>query len=299
MVRLGLRTRKGQRSRRPAAPRRGPRSRAAARPAEPAWPLGPAGLGRFFGGLSVVLVGVLGLCLFLTTPLFGVRDILVIGSVHLTSEEIVALCDVTPGTNIFKVPTADIRERLLALPRVSEATVSRRLPGRLVVEVVEREGVLLLPCQEQFVEVDATGHPVELHRFIGALGLPVLTGVRVEGVTLGSRISDERVSLGLWCAAALGVQGRLAVSEIHVDDRGELTLYTLEGIPVRLGPATALDAKVEAFMSILPDLPSVEFDVAYIDVRYPRHPVVGSTETVFQPGEWPGDDPDAVLLGGP
>jgi cell division protein FtsQ len=266
---------------------------------DPGRPAGPAGLSRVFGGLSVVLVGVLGLCLFLTTPLFGVKDILVIGSVHLTSEEIVALCDVTRGTNIFKVPTTDIRERLLALPRVSEATVSRRLPGRLVVEVVEREGVLLLPCQEEFVEVDATGHPVELHRFIGALGLPVLTGVRIEGVTLGSRISDERVSLGLCCAAALGVQGRLAVSEIHVDDKGELTLYTLEGIPVYLGPATALDAKVEAFMSILPDLPSVEFDVAYIDVRYPRHPVVGSTETVFQSGQWPGEDPDTLLLGGP
>jgi len=252
-------------------------------------------------GLSAVVLAILGLGLFLTSPAFGVKEVVVIGSAHLTAAEVTAICDILPGTNILKVPTRAIRDRLLAVPRIAEATVSRRLPSRILVEVVEREGVALLPCQEEYAEVDAQGRPLELHRYIGALGLPVISGITVEGVTLGRPLADDRLRAVLVAAAALGTAGRQAVSEIHIGGAGELelTLYTRGGIPVYLGPPTGLDAKVAAFLRILPDIKNEALEVSYVDVRYPRYPVVGSPGQVSNPDEWPGSDPDAELLRGP
>lgn len=247
----------------------------------------------------MVVVALLGLGLFLTTPIFGIEEIVVLGAQHLTTTEVAGLCGVTIGTNLLKVPTGAIRERLEAHPRVESVTVARRLPDRLVITIVERAGVALLAAVEGYVELDRTGRAVELHHYIGALGLPLVTGVIVEGVTLGSRVGDDHLAPALLLAAELGLRGRRQVAEIHLAGSGELILYTSQGIPVYVGPPTGLGPKIQAFLGVLPDLESGEFEVTYVDVRYPRFPVVGSTQQVIETLQWPGTDPDAELLGGP
>jgi len=255
-----------------------------------------AGTRRLLGAISLFLVIGLGLTLFLTSPTFGVREIMVVGSVHLSSAEVVRICDVSLGANIMKVPTKAIRDRLLQNPRIAEATVSRTLPGRLVVRVVEREGVILLPCEQRFAEVDPAGLPVEFHRYVGALGLPVLTGVAAEGVTLGAKLTGDKLTLALACAGALGPAGRPAVAEIHVGEGGELTLYTRDGLPVYVGEATDLAAKAGALLGILADIEVNHLEVSYVDVRYPRYPVVGSAGGLAEPVDWA--DPDVFPVFG-
>jgi cell division septal protein FtsQ len=248
------------------------------------------GARRLLGILSLILVIGLGLTFFLTSPVFGVREIMVVGSAHLSSTEIVRLSGLTLGANIMKVPTSAIRNRLVQNPRIAEATVSRKLPGRLVVRVVEREGILLLPCGSQFAEIDASGLPLEFHRYVGALGLPVATGIAIPGVTLGARLSEEKLTSALACADALGLAGRAAVAEIHVGGGGEMTLYTRDGIPVYVGEAADLASKVSSLIGILADVAANHLRVAYVDVRYPRYPVVGALGDQGQPVGWA--DPD-------
>ena len=253
---------------------------------------------RVLGLLSLILVAGGGLGFFLSSSAFGLSEIVVVGSAHLTSSEVVRLCEVRLGMNLLKIPTQKIRERLLVDPRLSDAVVSRKLPGRLVVQVTERVGVALLPCQEQFAELDSSGLPLELHSYVGALGLPIVTGVTETGVTLGVRVSGDKLTAILGCAAALGPEGRRLVAEIHVDDQNELRLYTREGIPVYFGPPTGLEAKVEAFLGVLADVRAAKLDVTYVDVRYPRYPAVGTPGGAEAPSPW--IDPDVFsTLGEP
>ncbi len=258
-----------------------------------------AGAHRLFGILSLLLVVGLGATLFLTSSAFGVSEIQVVGSTHLSSADVVRLCGVELGTNLLKVPTRAIRDGLLASPRVAEATVSRRLPGTIIVRVVEREGVALLLSGQQYAEFDQSGLPVEFHRLISALGLPVITGVAVDGITLGTRVEGVDLGSALAVAAALGTSGRARISEVAVDQAGELVLYTRDGIPVYIGPAMGLEAKVTALLDILDDIQANDLDVSYVDVRYPRYPAVGSAGGPTQPAEWQWADPDIFpVLGG-
>jgi len=255
---------------------------------------------RLFGILSLLMVVGLGITLFMTSSAFGVSEIVVVGSSHLSSADVVRLCDVALGANIMKVSTGAIRDRLLACPRVAEASVSRRLPGTLVVRLVEREGVALLPCGQQFAELDASGLPVEFHRLIGALGLPVITGVATAGVTLGTRVEGAGAAAALGAAEALGTAGRARISEVDIDAAGEVVLYTRAGIPVYIGPAIGLDAKVKALLGILADIEESGLASSYVDVRYPRYPVVGSAGGPTQPAEWQWADPDVFpVIGEP
>jgi len=289
-------------SSRTARSRRSPRSsgRDARRPEPSAAPeVRPFRLDRVFGILSLAAFGVLAVSLFLSSPYFGVSEIMVIGSDHLSRGEIVELCGIALGTNILRIPTGDIRSRLEAHPRVASAVVSRRFPDRILVEIVEREGVVLLPSGEEYAELDSQGRAVELHRYIAGLGLPVVTGVEATGLASGDEVAADGLGAALCCSTALGIEGRLAVSEIHVDPGGELTLYTRDGVPVYFGPPTGLDAKVEVFLAVLPELEAGELEISYVDVRYPRYPVLGATGDFADPEEWPLQDPDAAVMGGP
>lgn len=277
----------------------------------PGRPEGPAGearltrerpdgrLHRLLGILALLLVIGLGATLFLTSSAFGVSEILVSGSDHLTSADVVRACGVELGTNLLKVPTRAIRDRLAALPRVAEATVSRRLPGTLVVRIVEREGAALLQCGQQYAELDVSGFPVEFHRLIGALGLPIVTGLDPVGVTLGVGLQLPGLDATLATAAALGVAGRARVSEIHLDANREVVLYTRSGLPVYVGPAMGLETKVPVLLGILDDIEANGLEVSYIDVRYPRYPVVGSAGGSSEPAEWEWADPDLPVIGEP
>ncbi|MBV1918649.1 MAG: FtsQ-type POTRA domain-containing protein [Sphingomonadaceae bacterium] len=62
------------------------------------------------------------------------------------------------------MPLVDIkalRERLLELPWVSDARVSRQLPDTLVIDIFEREPHAVLRKADKFVLIDARGHELE------------------------------------------------------------------------------------------------------------------------------------------
>ena len=67
--------------------------------------------------------------------------------------------EVETGINVLKLDLEDIRERLIALPQVKDATVVRVLPDKLGISVTERHPLAWLDCPEQdiFPKVKANG----------------------------------------------------------------------------------------------------------------------------------------------
>lgn len=75
--------------------------------------------------------------------------------------------------------TADlpaIRTRLLALPWVADASVSRRLPDTLSIAIVERRPVALWQHRQRFAIIDISGQVLPTQRLDRFAGLPVVVG---------------------------------------------------------------------------------------------------------------------------
>ena len=90
-----------------------------------------------------------------------VRHVLVTGE-HLTStNEIVAALAVPIGTPIMRFSPAAAETRVEQLPFVETASVSRRLPGTVVVAVTERKPYAVWQDGGRFVLIDRTGKVVE------------------------------------------------------------------------------------------------------------------------------------------
>ncbi|MEU4743585.1 FtsQ-type POTRA domain-containing protein, partial [Actinosynnema sp. NPDC023658] len=114
----------------------GPGSRAAARR-----PRGPARrptradlyrrkvMRRRIGAILVMLVVTAVVCTVWFTPVFGVREVEVLGTADLTADEVRAAAAIESGTPLVQLDVDAVAGRVRELPRVAGVAVERVVPG--------------------------------------------------------------------------------------------------------------------------------------------------------------------------
>jgi cell division protein FtsQ len=91
------------------------------------------------------------------TPLLGVRNVDVHGSLVLTDDEIRSAAAIEPGSPLVRLDLRGIRERVAAMPRIATIEVERQLPGTVRLLITERVPVGSVKLSDGFHLVDATG----------------------------------------------------------------------------------------------------------------------------------------------
>lgn len=219
----------------------------------------------------VVVLGALGWLLLLSPVLALEADqVQVAGTGTVVAEDQVhEVVDTEVGTPLARLDTSGLRSRLMDVPGVREATVTRSWPHGLVVELVAREPVAAVPEEETesegtgFALVDKEG--VQVGRSDAAPeGLPVV------GVPVGK----ERT-----LTAVLGVLEEIPadllaqIAEVSASTQDTVHLALRDGAQVEWGSAhdTALKAAV---LQALRQAPETAGAASY-DVSAPTMPVVG------------------------
>ncbi|MCL1916990.1 MAG: FtsQ-type POTRA domain-containing protein [Peptococcaceae bacterium] len=177
------------------------------------------------------------------SSLFVVRDIQV--EVQVEGEQLIETNSITEilgpvqGENLFLLDTKALAHKIQLHPLVDKVGFERRLPGTLVVKVVERHPLaLILMGETHLLEVD--GSSMILRTFEDGkwpeVTCPILTGIQPQDITgPGQKITDEAVFRALKCAEAIPESLRGHIDELHVEDSGSLTLYLDTRVEVRMG----------------------------------------------------------------
>lgn len=228
-------------------------------------PAGPR-LTRPLTILAVLLLA-RGLFWLLDSPRLGLHTFQVNGLRTLSAREVVVQSGLE-GLNIFRARPVEAAERVTGLPGVRSATVSLRVPDFAVIEIVERQPIILWRSGEQLYGIDPEGLIVPP----GGAWEGALTVVEAEARSLkmGSKIDIDVLR------SALEIQARVAGIKTleYSRDRG-LVLHTPQGWPVYLGLADALGFKLAVLEGLLPELQAEGLAVQFIDLRLPTHPIVG------------------------
>jgi len=122
---------------------------------------------------------------------FGVRRVEVVGTRFLAPHEALAWSGITAASSVFDDPET-WRAALLRHVLVADAQVERRLPGTVVLRVVEAVPVALVAAPE-LRPVDAAGRLLPIDAAGADLDLPVLA---VEPTIQDGAVADD-VALGL------------------------------------------------------------------------------------------------------
>ncbi len=205
---------------------------------------------RWAGRFAVLFVGLLALAAVLwvgwqffyrhaleRNDAFHIRDFKIqcVGEV-ITPKHVMDYAELTGIRNLFALDLAAKRDFLKSkVPRVKEVTISRRLPGELVIEVQERVSAARLDMGGYFLTVDREGC------VLGPAGpasqLPAISGHCLAGLRPGSRLGGTSVMNALAVidvCESTQVRGLFKVVRIDVRSREALELFLAGGERVQL-----------------------------------------------------------------
>lgn len=246
---------------------------------------------RRLGRLAIVaaLVAVVAAAWGLTrSPLLDVDRVRVSGAARTADEAVAEALGSGPGSPMVGVDAGGAEARLEALPWVADATVDRRWPGTLTVDITERTPVALIQTEpDDWALVDGDGRV--LGPADGRTDLPRLSGLHAAGEP-GTWLDDADAALEL---ARLAPRS-LDLRGVFVED-GELWMRLESGLRIRVGDDSALDLKVLASETVLDHVATEGGVVWEADVSVPTAPVVRTPEALLEDrdgevGTLPTDD---------
>ncbi|MFI5298435.1 MAG: cell division protein FtsQ/DivIB [Polyangiales bacterium] len=133
------------------------------------------------GVVAVGVVAAIGARRYVTSsPRFALRDLRVTGANHRTAEVLAAAAGVRVGDNVVELDLESIRARIEADPWVERATVMRRLPASLSIDVVEREAAAVVAMPGGAMLATPTGALFKRVEEGDPVDLPVITGIGAD-----------------------------------------------------------------------------------------------------------------------
>jgi cell division protein FtsQ len=247
----------------PAAPARGGGPPGDAAPGEqPRWKRLLKGLGILLLVATLFSAPWWGPSALSRLAFFRVRRIEVVGARYLAPSDVVKRLRVDTTQSVWTA-LAPLARRVEADPLVASATVERRLPGTLVVTVVEKVPIALVPARGGFRAYDRAGAALPFEPSRVPVDLPVL-GAR--DTALLRLLGDVRDSVP-------DIYARL--SEVRRVGRRELLLL-MTSVPVR-AMADVHAGRLADIILVEQDLARRRARVVELDLRY-REQVVARLE---------------------
>lgn len=200
--------------------------------------------GRFLLGLGMVVGSAVGLGwavrhYALSTPRFAIDTVDVRGARRLTTRTVMEAAGIERGHNIFALDAVGAERRLVEIPWVEKAHIERKLPGTLVVELVEREAVAVTSVGGALYLVARSGEPFKPLEPGDPFDLPVITGLGPRDFGRDRDGARERLGRALDLVRryrALPVSKRYDAEEVHLAPGGEAVLTVGKaGIALYLG----------------------------------------------------------------
>ncbi len=205
------------------------------------------GPGAIAFGVVVLLLSPLWAPLFLRRmDFFRVRHVEIVGARYVEPSDVLARLRVDTTASVWD-PSEAWRRRVAAHPLVREVELDRRLPGTLVVRLVEHVPVALVPTPSGFRVYDERGVSLPIDPTSADVNAPILA--RADSVLL--RL------LGVVRRSAPALYGRL--SEVRREGGGRELLVVFDSLPVR--------ALADVTLQRLQDAELVEQDLARRRVR--------------------------------
>ncbi len=225
--------------------------------------------------LVVVLIGVFSLASDWKDTLI-VERVAVEGARIMTAKDIVSLTNIQPQATLYETDLFSVQQRLLAQPMIKIATVTRKLPDALRIEIIEREPLAIL-SNNQMSYIDNEGIILP-HVTSATFDLPIITGIiGLDSVRLGHVLNKSDIFDAihiLESAQAFNIYR--AISEVSMNNGGDIILYSNEGgVPIVIGRGD-IDKKLETLQSFWSQFAKSDVitQLRSVDLRYDGQVVV-------------------------
>jgi cell division protein FtsQ len=220
-----------------------------------------AGFARAALGVALVVgvsvVAALGARHYVTTtPRFAVKDIVVTGNARRSADDVASEAGIAKGANVFSLDLDRSRARLLSDPWMREASLSRRLPGTVIIQVTERDAAAIVALGDSYL-ASRDGEIFKRLEPGDPTDLPAVTGLTPDAVAQDREAAVRSIKRALDLAADYDrspLAQRAPLEEVHLAEGGGLTLFVgKSAVALELG-AAPFHRKLEEAARVMSEL---------------------------------------------
>ncbi|WP_437869946.1 FtsQ-type POTRA domain-containing protein [Sorangium sp. So ce363] len=235
---------------------------------------------QLLAGAAVVLVASTAVAwgarrYIVSSPRFAVRTVLVDGVQRRTAEQVASSGGIEVGKNIFTLDLELAGASIATDPWIEKATVTRRLPSTIHVDVVEREAQALVAIGGDLYLATRDGELFKELAGDDPVDLPIVTGITGEQVARdrpGVVIAVRRLLDVVEDLERAGVARRYPTQELHVERDGSIVVTIgKEAISLHLGQPPYRD-KVAQASRVLTELAQRKANASVIFLDNDAHP---------------------------
>ena len=223
---------------------------------------------RIRKGLIFLLACGVMLGIVVYSPIFTLREIYLEGNTFLTQADIVKISGIYKGEPIFSLQTDEITRRLKEDLRIEDAVVRRSLPGGLAVTIRERKPVVTVACDYGYVDLDRKGKVIDSYRSLKTMEIPMLTGIRLQGLYIGDDVANENVRQVLSFLEMLDEASLNQLSEISIARPDYIVMYTTNSVQIRIGKMERLEEKAKLTKDFLEELKTSRHAIEFVDFNF-------------------------------
>lgn len=225
---------------------------------------------RIYLVVLMVLMILLIACAILFKYVFVVRNVIILGDVAASEEEIVRIAHVEFGASVFGLNVEAMEHNLNATGTMYLQQIQLRYPDTLELSVATRNRDAMLLHMGKIQILDEGGYLVESLSEVPDMDLVYVSGMHVTYCETGQqlRANDGQIEAYVAVMQALNAHGaKMYASEIHLSDPEDIRLITRNGITVLLGDKEDMQDKVAWMKSAVADLENRGQGGGSLDVR--------------------------------
>ncbi|AWN37851.1 cell division protein FtsQ/DivIB [Methylobacterium radiodurans] len=196
---------------------------------------------------------------------FGVERVTISGISRMYEREVLAAAGIDWRSSLPFLDVAEVREKLLRVPLIAQASVRKIYPNEVVINQVEREPAALWQKNGEVSVIAADGTVIDTMRDDRYASLPLVVG---EG-------ANDKLSEYLGLIAAAGSLGERVRAGTYVS--GRRWTLKLDGVDVRL-PEADPAAALARLVALQRSERLLDKDIIAVDLRMPDRVVVRLTE---------------------
>ena len=103
--------------------------------------------------IGICIIAFVVIMLILSSSLFNIKEIIIIGNEKLSSEKIISFSGIQKDTNIFKFNKEEIINNILENAYIENVQIARKLPSTVEINVEERVVKYMLQFADSYLHV--------------------------------------------------------------------------------------------------------------------------------------------------
>lgn len=237
--------------------------------------------GKFNRLKTIIICSIISLILctilYMSLPVFHVKNIVVLGNSKIKSEEIFTKLNVLLDKNPYLVEKRKIKEIYLNDPYIESIDINSKFPRTLILNINKRMAVATIKFSGGFVIIDENAVVLETTQEMSKTVKPLINGVTVKEVKLGEKLNISNKDI-ISTINEITDNIRSAklinnISQIEISKENNIKMITPQGINVLMGNGDNLNEKMLMLNQILINLHERKIYTGTIDMRYDGYPV--------------------------